>query len=449
MNDEARVGLSVDDYSVLGVAANPFLRLRDRRGETPSMSLEIQSETNKVLALAVNAGDLPRGRAVWVEKSDQVNSSFTRASLIQLEKTLIADSGFGVLPAYTQLFSAKVGRVRSILNVVAERLSTTGFSQTLAVWMSSFIDAPDQDLPEWEAVSGEIWDEFVAAFAKDPLAAIESVFGPDVVFRELNPQMPNDMRPVSMEEEPEETDDSPEEDALTAAIPEDGSEVPEAEEPPAADELLSAYFVSYMKAHVSPVIARGLRQYRTKGAGALSDELKITKAPRKTLAKLIAFARLRFSKVLVLVDGFDGWITMPDDLRAKYIAALTELRLAHADGLLLVFLVGTGEAPELEDEFGLGVRILWDYPNIATIVANESGVDAGVLESWIARAALSADGSTGISLEALAPIVERAGDSLEAFCVMAAAAVDDAAARGVGSIDAASIEAGLAAAVEA
>ena len=44
------------------------------------------------------------------------------------------------------------------------------------------------------------------------------------------------------------------------------------------------YLIEYTRAHLSPVIARGLRMYRERGLSALAEELKITKAPRKTLA---------------------------------------------------------------------------------------------------------------------------------------------------------------------
>ncbi len=59
---------------------------------------------------------------------------------------------------------------------------------------------------------------------------------------------------------------------------------------------------------------------------ALTAELTITKAPRKTLTALVRFARLRFRKIVLIYDGFDNWSATPADIRSQITGTLSELR---------------------------------------------------------------------------------------------------------------------------
>jgi len=439
---------SVGPYRALGLVANPFLNLRNRENESLAMALEIQSQANRLIASVDMAAAAQRGATIWVEKSDQVHSSYQRAALIWSEKALLHDEDLCVLPAYVQLFVAKVGRIRSVLNVVAERLATGSFDKTLAAWLGLHIDAPDTELSEWVAVQDGPWDEFAQAFKADPLEALAGVFGPNVMFRALEVEPPIDLRSVNLEEEPEETDVSLEDDDQTAAIPE--AVVFDEDVDGDADQAIVdvpdpvyVYLVALARKTLSPVIARGLKVYAARGAAPLSDELKITKAPRKTLKALVDFAALRFRRVVVVFDGYDNWNMMPQELRAKYVGALSEIKLLLGSHAIMVFLVSTDEAPELDEMFGGGSRLAWDFPNITRL--KDAELEAAFVESWIADATLPGSEPAVSARGLLDAFMSEADGDLQAFCAMAAAAIEDMAQRGSASLDEPAVSAGMAA----
>lgn len=438
---------TVGPYRDLGLIADPFLNHRNRETESLAMALEIQAQTNRLIASIDMAAAAPRGATIWVEKSDQVHGSYHRAALIETEKTLLQDDDLNVLHAYVPLFAAKVGRIRSVLNVVAERLSTRSFDRTLAAWLEPYIDAPDTELSEWGAVEGEAWQEFASAFKADPIEALASVFGPNVMFRQVEMNPPIDLRPANLEEEPEETDASPEDDERTAVIPEplqldeNGAPIEDVVDVPDAVYL---YLIALARKTLSPVIARGMRVYASRGAAPMSDELKITKAPRKTLKALVEFAALRFRKVAIVFDGYDNWNLMPEELRAKYVGALSEMRLLLGSKAIMVFLANTDEASELDEMFGGGTRVVWAFPVLPR--AKDAAAEEDIIASWIADATLPGATPAISAHELLATFGEAAAGDLVTFCRMAAAAVESMVSRSAAGFDDEAKAAGLAAA---
>ncbi len=417
---------TVGRYRPLGIIANPYLDRRHRDTEDLPMALEIQSQANMLLAAVDAAATADRGATFWLEKSDQVHGSYHRSALIETEKSLLQDEDLNVLHAYVQLFAAKVGRIRSVLNVIAERLATRSFDRTLAAWLSPYIATPDTELPEWEAAEA-LWDDFAAEFDADPLEALAEVLGPNVMFRAIEVNPPVDLRPANLEEEPEENDSSVEDDETTSKIPEPIEFVDEDEEVVEAvtdmPDPIFEYLVALARKTLSPVIARGIRVYADRGAGPLSEELKITKAPRKTLKVLARLANLRFRRVVIVFDGYDNWNIMPEELRAKYVGALSEMRLLLGSDAIMVFMVNTGEAPEMDEMFGGSNRMMWDFPNLSKIKGNELAPE--IVESWMACATIPGV-EPGISAQGLLDTLgDDAANDLSAFATAAAAAIED------------------------
>ena len=116
--------------------------------------------------------------------------------------------------------------------------------------------------------------------------------------------------------------------------------------------------------------------YHTRGLSALSEELKITKAPRKTLAKIIDWAEIRYAKTALLYDEFGHWLEIEPDLRAQVVASMTSLRWRLKDSAVLVIMAAPGEAPELEETLAGGRRIEWHFSNLVTMQENPDALDA-------------------------------------------------------------------------
>ena len=222
----------------------------------------------------------------------------------------------------------------------------------------------------------------------------------------------------------------------------------EAAEKAAFDDAVFEYVFEYTREHLSPVVARALRAYRVRGVAVAATEFTITKAPRKTLAAILKFARCRYRHVVVLFDNFDAWPLADMDLRSKVVGSLSELRSLMGDDLEMVFLVEKDLAPELEEQFGYALRVPWDFGNLDTYFENPQALDPVVIDSWLASASIQ--GATPITSEdpVVASLLAAADGNLTRFATMAAAAVDDAAARSANALDGQAQAAALAAIVE-
>jgi len=393
-----------------------------RDGEGVGTSLEIQSAGNRVLAAIDVMADKQRSGVLWAEKTGGVPPYYYNAALIYSQHELINDDELNILLAYIQLFTAKVGRVRSVLNVIAERLATRSFEVTLACYLDKMIAEPDAALLEVEGTR-EAWDAFSLEFERDRVAAVERVLGTCELLRKTAAAKPTDTRAVALDSEPEESDDSEETDIFTEALP-----VPIAPEE-RTDPVLE-YIVGYARTHYSPVMARGLRVYLRDGAGPMAEELKITKAPRKTLGMLLEFAALRYRKALLLFDGFDNWAAMSEELKIKYIASLAEVRARSGETAMMAFLVPTDVAPELEDQFSGSNRIQMGFPGVPVLGTDGSTLDAAVVANWFASAALPGADVPAFEDTQLPELIGAAKGDLEAFRIQAEGYVAEAAARG-------------------
>jgi hypothetical protein len=177
----------------------------------------------------------------------------------------------------------------------------------------------------------------------------------------------------------------------------------------------------------------------------MSIEFRITKAPRKTLRAVVEFARCRYRKLAIIYDGFEGWINVPDELREQIVTSLGEIRDMLSGDAFLVVMVEQGAAPELEAAFGNDERLTWSFSNLQTLEQNRDVLDLKVVDEWLARAARPGGSALSSSDPVLAALTEAAEGSMWKFATMAAAAVEDAAERGVSALDETAKDAGLAA----
>jgi hypothetical protein len=302
------------------------------------------------------------------------------------------------------------------------------------------------------------------------------VFGLPVMERHMELTDVVDMRPLDLESDAiDETSDGLEiesdyveargvdDGAIEAyaeqhALPEDQESAEEAgaqaDEPDEAavkaalNDAVFEYVFEYTRERLSPVIARALRAYRVRGVAVAATEFTITKAPRKTLGAVLKFARSRFRHVVAIFDNFDAWPLADADMRSKVVGSLSEVRSLLGDDLEMVFLVEKDIAPELEEQFGHGSRVSWDFGNLYSYFENPQAFDPAWVDSWLASAALQ----DTIPMSGKDPVfgrfLDRAKGDLQRFATMAAAAVDDAAVRGSTSLDEQAERAGLSAIVE-
>jgi len=434
---EIKEQFEVGRYRGLGLLANPFA-LSDASSSFDAVDLEVGSESNQLLgAISAGASELAP-KPIVVIKSEAMPAYYPLRAVGRVERSLATDESLGLLHAYVPMFMLRLGRVRATLQVVAERLAFRDFDRTLALYIETVLAETDEDLIAFQMLGADGLLSFAERFREDPLLVTREVFGSVVVERRPELTEVADTRPSDLVSDVEEEDASPELDATIGDGP--GSEVVLAEaidgiEEENPDQAVVDYIVEYTKMHLSPVIARALRVYRERGLAALTTELTITKAPRKTLSALIKFARVRFPKVILMWDGFEGWIQVPPETRYQIVGTLSELRWMLEQDALVVILLEENGVPELEEQFGSGTRIEWTFPGILPLEQAPDALDTEMVNRWLVLA--TAPGATPMTLadKVLAALAESAGGSLSAFGRRAALAVESAVERGVDSLD--------------
>ena len=359
---------------------------------------------------------------------------------------MATDEGFDVLHAYILMFMMRLGRVRATLQILSERLAFRDFDQTLRAYVGKVLAEPDDTLISYQVLGAEGLAAFAARFDEDPAAAVADVFGIAKVERRPELAEVADTRPSELLSDVEDEEVLDEIDDTIGDAP--GTEVILTEEaaPGEADfRPVLDYLVEYTKAHLSPVIARALRMYRDRGLVALTAELNVTKAPRKTLTALVKFARVRFRKIVLVYDGFDNWGQTPSDVRSQITGTLSELRWMLEHDAVVVMMLERGGAPELEEQFGSGKTLAWDFPGIVPLEENADVADVEMLDRWLASAALDGTSPLTVGDPVLSALLQLADGSLKAFVLSAGVAIENAADRGVSALDAEALEAGKAA----
>ena len=105
------------------------------------------------------------------------------------------------------------------------------------------------------------------------------------------------------------------------------------------------------------------------------------------MRRLVRFARVRFRKIVLIYDGFDNWEATPADVRSQIAGTLSELRWMLEADACVVLLLERGGVPELEEQFGSGKRLEWDFPGVLALEESPDAIDAEMVDRWLAAAA--------------------------------------------------------------
>ncbi|TLM80590.1 MAG: hypothetical protein FDZ70_00105 [Actinobacteria bacterium] len=462
-------GLPTSAYRALGLVCNPFTPWAPDKGDTIGLALSTRAASSRLISALLAASAEERSRPVWVDKTAEASTFLSVLALAEVLEVLTEDTSYGVMPTYVQLQSMKGGRVRGALGAVAEKVAGSRVDLTLAAWTREALAEPDTALAEWAPLASADLGALLDLLRDDPAKASEEIYGVlkperEGVRQDLEMLMRvSAARQERQEQEPEAADEDDGEEDLTdpageifatpLAIPdaEDEPEGPHRVGGPHGPEAVdvAAYVVAYTKEHLSPVVARGIRVYVAQGTSAMSQDLKVTKAPRKTLGALARFACARYDKVALIWDRFDIWPMMEPDMRVKITTSLAETRWALADHGVMAILSRPGEAPELEEQFAAAGRVDWDMPHLSDVEPRGSAYHDAVVRHWLASAALDGARVWTTDDEPFATLAKERAGSIEEFCAAAAAAVDSAAARGDGAFADEDLAAGLAAAAAA
>ncbi|MBE0477194.1 MAG: hypothetical protein IBX62_08875 [Coriobacteriia bacterium] len=442
------------DHRPLGFVANPFAG-QDETEDPYWVQQLVHAEANRLLRVVDAAAGAPDARPVLLGFRDDIPDYYLRAALNEFLYATARDERLNVLAFNVGMDMMRLGRIRGTLTELAELLAAAGFDLTLAAYVSAALREPDGSLPEYAAVEelGSL-EELAERFSSEPAEAVAEHFGglepvrkPDeeanVVLYETY------LRSVGLEADPEEAADTDEESAASAAgqRPERRAEG-EGEEGAGGEPAprpVAEYVIAHLKAHLSPVVARAVRAYVSDGFAAVAQELKVTKAPKKTLAAAARFATFRWRKLVVVYDRFDPWPTLDDETKALVVGSLSELRWVLGPHAVFAISLPHGLAPQIEEQFAGAERVEWDFAGIEEMLAAPTVLDPGLVRHWLEAAALNDDAVAGAERD-LSAIAEAAGGDLLKFGRAAHAAFDHAARRAAASLDAGAIEHGLSAA---
>ncbi len=446
----------IGDYRPLGLVANPFGPTLQSESDPYWMKLVVHAAANRLhvamlrmsaqeqhkpIVLEAPAGDIPEYYALSAE-----NAFLGRTGADPVMSTLAVNIGLDMM---------RLGRIRGSLAELAELTAAAEFDVTLGAYSAQVLRDPDTALPEYAAISDLDLPGLVREFEEDPAETADRVFGSQDYVR-LEDRLESDMvlreaydRYTQLEPEPEEAPEAPEDVAGETDTPE-GLPGMEAEEPAEEGEeerdvkgQIAGYVIAHLRAHLSPVVARAVRAYVRNGFGAAAQELKVTKAPKKTLSAIIRFERFRFDQVVLIYDRFEPWDMLEDAARSSALGGLIELRWAIGNDGVMVILLPKDQYRELEEQFAGAVRVDWTMRKLVELQNGETGFDADLAQYWIDSASLNEPSAIQVTDPLVAPVIEAAHDDVVLFAGMMALAVEDAASRGIAALDQQAIEAGL------
>lgn len=405
-------------YQALGLVGNPF-RLPDAtEAWEAGVKLTTRAAGLRLLSAVEESLSGERPRPVRVLKSSNLPSYYPRKAMTTILRELGAESDSGLLPVYVQLIMLRRGRVRGTLSALAEMVVARRIDTTIARYACRALSEPDATLSEWSAVAELDTAALIERFELDPEAAVKETFGAPVDLRvHVDGGLAEVMRESGIRQaeqplDPVEDDDASEDDDATPELAADAS----------LDEGLAVvdYVIAHMRRHASPVLARALRAYVDSGTASMAQELKITRAPRKTIGALARFAALTFRSVVVIYDGFEAWGEVPVDLRATVVSGLSEVRIALGGHGVMVIAGSDLDAPEIDDQFANAIRVEWDMPELERSQAPDAASDEELLAGWLQAATVP-----GADTSALAARVAQACAGSADLAAAAARAADE------------------------
>jgi hypothetical protein len=433
------------DYSALGYVANPFATVDESGNEKYWLRLVTRAAANRLLAATLRARQ--RSCPVLVRMVEQIPDYYYRVAQNDFLRRMSDDPSLDMMSLNISLDIMRLGRIRGTIAELAELVVAVDMPSTLAAWFARELETPDTDLPESGLVTAEELAAAVEAFRADPQAAVDRFFTVrsepvpeselDAVVHEA--YMRQVVQDVEVEKDQEGSEAAP---ALVAHVP---NEVEAAEAVPDPDAGMREYLLAVARARLSPVLARAIAGYSQYGESLASQEMKVTKAPRKTLAAILRLMNARWDTVTVIYDNFSAWPILDHQTKMDILASLIELRWIIAETGVMVVAVVKGTTPELEEQFAAAEQVDWSMPEVSTLYSGDLSLDAARVQSWLDAA--SAEGVSSIRADGpeLAALTAAAGNDVETFSAMAEATFREAATRGATTIDDAAIAAGLAA----
>jgi hypothetical protein len=393
----------------LGLIANPFELADDGSADSVGIRLTIRSATLRLLTAMERSLTDPDHPPIVVEKTDQVPGYFPVAALGGVMTDLVTESMVGgVIPAYIPLDMMRIGRVRAALNVIAERVANTSPDALIAQWALKSLVEPDVELAEWLELTVHGFDEpaLRASLESDPIAFVARVFGAPVESREGADDLEalmrvsttrRDMLAANPDDDGsadcvEDSADDPLAEVFVTPLGEmDETALEESDKQAIADALFGDYVIAYVREHVSSVVARGVGAYRAQGCASMAEELKVSKAPTKTLQALFRFAQVSMRSGALIYDRLEMWDSVPDDLRDSIVSTLSRLSAELRGLAVLVLIVVPGKAPELEEAFSTATHILWDFAELDAMRPEDVVFDEAVAGMWLTSASLSGE----------------------------------------------------------
>jgi hypothetical protein len=429
----------------LGLIGDPFAVPDDGSADSAGLKLAVRAASLKLLAAIEDSVSDPAHTPIIIEKNSQLPAYYPVAALAGALANLSAsESVEGVIPAYVPLDMMRMGRVRAVLNVFAERIANGTPDVLIGNLAREALSEPDDSLAEWTMLDETGFDReaALAEIEADAAAFAVRIFGAPLESREgaddfealmrvsTTRQQRLDADPAgdSTLAESEDATDDPlgevftiplgeiDEDALTEGQP-DGS----------TDALLAEYIAAYAKANLSPVVARGIRAYRAQGCASMAEELKVSKAPTKTLLALLKFASGTYRAGVVIYDRLEMWENVPEDLRASIVETMVALRENLRDSAVLVLMLQAGKAPELESSFESARHITWDFAELDDVYPSDAVFDADIALGWVSAAALGGE-IPAWAEEVVSAVPE--GTLMGAACAAVSTAVQAAASAG-------------------
>lgn len=391
-----------NDIRRLGLIADPFDASGDGSMDPLGVKLSKRNASHALHAAMYRSMRDSDGRPIIAERSSDIPDSYPVAALANvfggLSNGLLGD----VLQVYVPLDMMRIGRVRAVLQVLAERIAGASADKTIAAWATQVLAKPDAELPEWIALAetADI-DALRARIEADPLGFVAEVFGPPVESRDgaedlevlmrvshaRQDRLDSDPADDSADDSADEVDsDDPMGEAFVTPLGVVDDHVLEAAPEQDADAIAEYLIAEARK--LSPVLARGLAAYRAQGTNSMAEELKVSKAPSKTLVALMTFARARYEAAFVVFDRFDLFEIAPDDLKTDISTALFQMRWALKDLATIVLLLQPGIAPQVEEPFGTAVRVSWRFDELGAFFDRETPFVADVALGWLKSAAI-------------------------------------------------------------
>ena len=442
---------AIVDYSSLGLVDNPFAPAGASGSEPHWLRLVANSACNRLLSAAARAR--ARSVPVLVTMTEDIPEYYYRVALNDF-LARAAEPALGIMALNIPLDMMRVGRIRGTLAELAELVVAVDMPATLAAWYLAALETPATDLPEASLVTAEDLAEAARQFAADPRGAVERYFGidakamsdseMDVVVHEAYLRQLG--QPVEVAKDEESVEVAPFDPMGTGAVEPvrpAGEQEPLTETSP--DASMREYLLALAHTRLSPIVARAIASFGRYGESLSAQELKITKAPRKTLAAVLRLMSTRWTNVVVIYDNFDAWPILDQQTKVEVLASLMELRYIIAETGAMVVGILAGKSPEIAEQFAAAEQVDWLLPELEALSKGSRDYDPAWVQSWLDAA--SAAGVSGLRADGpeLAPLVEAAAGDLMSFATMASAAFRDAGERSAATLDSEALAAGIAA----